>query len=82
MEPEEFGKLIGNIFKDPRKLYLISLILIVIFPPIDRVPSATRSFFEGWNFISKLGGIYHINLTYIGIEFAIVTVAFFLFKKK
>tara|TARA_Y100000768_G_C23761050_1_gene578599 strand:- start:350 stop:595 length:246 start_codon:yes stop_codon:yes gene_type:complete len=81
MEAEKFGKFIGSIIHDPRKLYLISLVLIILFPPINRVPS-TRAFFEGWNFITKLGGIYHINITYISIEFAIVTVAFLLFRKK
>lgn len=81
MEPEEFGKLVGRVLRDPKKLYILSLVLIVLFPPINRVPS-TRAFFEGWHFISKLGGIYHINMSYIAIEFAIVTIAFLLFRKK
>ena len=81
MSPEKFGKLIGMVIYDPKKLYILSLFLIVLFPPINRVPS-TRAFFEGWHFISKLGGIYHINMSYIAIEFAIVTIAFLIFRKR
>ena len=81
MEAEKTGKLVGKIIRDPKKLYIISLVLIFLFPPINRVPSE-KSFFVGWDFITKLGGIYHINVTYILIEFAIVSIAYFLFRKK
>ena len=82
MEPEEFGKIIGKLLKDTKKLYIISLVIIFLFPPINRVPRPNMNFFEGWHFITKLGGVYHINLTYIIIEFVIVTVIYFVLKKK
>ena len=81
MEPEEFSKLIGKVLRDPKKLYIISLVLIVLFPPIDRIPGS-KVWFDGWHFISKLGGYYHVNMPYIMIEFALVTFAFFLVRKK
>tara|TARA_X000000950_G_scaffold261821_1_gene332426 strand:+ start:59 stop:205 length:147 start_codon:yes stop_codon:yes gene_type:complete len=34
MEPEEFGKLVKKIISDPKKLYAISLVLIILFPPL------------------------------------------------
>ena len=35
MEPEEFGKLVKKILSDPKKVYVIALIGIVIFPPTE-----------------------------------------------
>jgi len=80
MEPEEFGKLVKKIISDPKKLYAISLVTIVLFPPINFVTSIQQ--FKGWFFITKLGGRYHINITYLIIEIALVTVLYYLFRKK
>lgn len=80
MEPEEFGKLVKKIISDPKKLYAISLVLIILFPPINFVTSISQ--FKGWFFITKLGGFFHINIQYLIIEVALVTVLYYLFRKK
>ena len=80
MEPEEFGKLVKKILGDPKKLYAIALVLIVLFPPVNFAPGSVM--FKGWFFISKLGGYYVINTTYLIIEFFLITVIYYLFRKK
>ena len=83
MEPEEFGKLVRKIISDPKKLYSIGLILIVLFPPINKVYTySERISFKGWGFITDLGGRYHINIIYLIIEFILITVLYYLFRKK
>ena len=87
MEPannfaEKLGKLVKIITSDPRKLYAVGLILIVLFPPINRVVSSENIRFQGWDFITSLGGRYQINITYLIIEFVLITVVYYLFKKK
>ena len=83
MEPEEFGKLVKKIISDPKKLYSIGLILIVLFPPINRqMVYSDGNSFRGWGFITDLGGRYHINITYLIIEFVLITVLYYLFRKK
>jgi len=79
MEPEEFGKLVKKILGDPKKLYAIALVLIVLFPPVNFAPEVM---FKGWFFISKLGDYYVINTTYLIIEFILITVIYYLFRKK
>jgi hypothetical protein len=80
MEPEEFVKLVKKIISDPKKLYAISLVLIILFPPINFVTRISQ--FKGWFFITKLGGFYHINIQYLIIEVALVKVLYYLFRKK
>jgi hypothetical protein len=75
------GKIFGFIIK-PFGIYLTSIILIVLFPPIET--SHTNSF-QGWGFISELGGSWRINMVYFLSEIGIVTLvyfAYFLSKKK
>ena len=86
MEPvnnveEKLGRFVKNIISDPKKLYVIGLILIVLFPPINRITSASTRF-QGWEFITGLGGRYHINIPYLIIEFILITVVYYLFRKK
>ena len=86
MEPvnnveEKLGRFVKNIISDPKKLYAIGLILIVLFPPINKVMSRSTRF-EGWEFITNLGGRYHINIAYLIIEFVLITVIYYLFRKK
>jgi len=79
MEPEEFGKLVKKILSDPKKVYVIALIGVVIFPPTE---SASTGYDRGWQFITAIGGNLQINTTYLIIEFVIITVIYYLFRKK
>jgi len=75
------GKIFGFI-KTPFGIYLTSIVLIVLFPPIEN--SHTNSF-HGWGFINELGGSWRINMVYFLSEIGIVTLvyfAYFLSKKK
>jgi len=75
------GKFVKIISK-PFLIYLFFIILIVLFPPIET--SHTNSF-QGWGFISELGGSWRINMVYFLSEIGIVTLvyfAYFLSKKK
>jgi len=77
MEPEELGKSVKKIIGNPKKLYAIALVLIVLFPPI-----ATRDGRpKGWSFITDLEP-YRIDTTYLIIEFVVITVIYYLFRKK
>jgi hypothetical protein len=64
-----------------KEIYVLSLIMIVLFPPFIRVRTNIEVF-EGWKFISNLGGIKQIKISYLLIELALVTVVFLLFRKK
>jgi hypothetical protein len=76
-------KNIKKILKDPRTYYVIALLVIVLYPPInDTWPRGKRSEFIGWDFISLLGGDYKINIPYIAIEFFIVSIIYFIYRKK
>ncbi len=78
---DEIFRFIKKIPREPKKVYAVALILIVLFPPIDRVfSSGTR--FQGWDFITALGGRYQINITYLIIEFVLITVIYYLFRNK
>jgi hypothetical protein len=74
------GKIVGFI-KKPFGIYLTSIILIVMFPPIEN--SYSKTFF-GWGFITDLGSYIRINMIYFLSEIGIVTLVFFayLFSKK
>ena len=73
------GRIAGFI-KTPFGIYLTSIILIVMFPPIETVNNT----FVGWGFITDLGGNIRINMIYFLSEIGIVTLVFFayLFSKK
>ena len=73
------GRIAGFI-KTPFGIYLTSIILIVMFPPIETIYNT----FVGWGFITDLGGNIRINMIYFLSEIGIVTLVFFayLFSKK
>ena len=71
-----------KILKDPRTYYVIALLGIIFFPPINETYAMTYSDFLGWYFISLLGGDYKINIPYIAIELFIVSVIYFIYRKK
>ena len=73
------GRIAGFI-KTPFGIYLTSIILIVMFPPIETINNT----FVGWGFITDLGGNIRINMIYFLSEIGIVTLVFFayLFSKK
>ena len=51
------GRIAGFI-KTPFGIYLTSIILIVMFPPIETINNT----FVGWGFITDLGGNIRINM--------------------
>ena len=67
-------------------VYLIFIILIILFPPIDWHRNAIRIEFEGWYFITDLGGDWKINVVYFLAEIGIVSLVYFFYlqsiKKK
>ena len=71
---------IAGFIKTPFGIYLTSIILIVMFPPIETINNT----FVGWGFITDLGGNIRINMIYFLSEIGIVTLVFFayLFSKK
>ena len=60
-------------------IYLIFIILIILFPPIDFHRSSGRIRFEGWYFITALGGDWKINVVYFLGEIGIVTLIHFFY---
>jgi hypothetical protein len=75
------GKFAKVVLK-PFPIYLFFIILIVMFPPME---SRYSNVFQGWNFITDLGGLLKINMVYFLSEIGIVTLvyfAYFLSKKK
>ena len=75
------GKIFGFI-KTPFGIYLTSIVLIVLFPPIE---TRHTNYFLGWDFISELGVGARINMVYFLSEIGIVTLVFFMYflsKKK
>ena len=64
-----------------KEIYVLTLILIILFPPMASFRTNIEVF-EGWKFISYLGGIKQIKISYLLIELALVTVVFLLFRKK
>ena len=79
---DEIFRFIKKIPREPKKIYAAALILIILFPPVNFVASGAVKRFEGWNFITSLGDRYHINITYLLIEFILATILFFLFRNK
>jgi len=72
-------------FKDPRFYYIIALLCILTYVPTDYF-RYTRLIDFGWDFVWNLevyGSQYSkINFPYLFIEFAFVTIVFFLYRKK
>ena len=73
---------------DPRIYYVLALILILIYPPMNYHENLKFIYFDGWHPITDLGGTfsygdqYSLNLTYLGIEFIFISIVFWLFYKK
>ena len=71
--------------KTPFGIYLIFIILIILFPPMDYYDSPRFPEFSGWWFITNLGGLSKINVIYFLGEIGIVTLVYFIYlqsKKK
>ena len=73
-----------KILKDPRTYYVIALIVIFLYPPINQFYPSGRKDFVGWDFIGMVGynGRWHISIPVIAIEFFIVSVIYFIYRKK
>ena len=73
---------LGRIFsfiKTSFGVYLIFIILIILFPPIDWHLDPKEIQFLGWKFITKLGGDDKINVVYFLGEIGIVTLVYFMY---
>ncbi len=70
--------------KDPRLYYLISLVIILIWVPIDYFENIRRPEFIGWEPFWNLVGdnTVKLNVTILAIEFVFITVIYILFRKK
>jgi hypothetical protein len=68
-----------SFIKTPFGVYLIFIILIILFPPIDWHLDPKEILFLGWEFITKLGGDYKINVVYFLGEIGIVTLVYFVY---
>ena len=72
-----------KILTDPRTYYVIALLVIFFFPPlIDTY--ANQDKFVGWYFVSRLIEIddWQIHIPYMVVEFIIVSVIYFIYRKK
>ena len=63
-----------------KRVYALSLITIVFFPPLSNYYTNRESFI-GWDFISNLGGYTQIKISYLLLEIALITIVFLLFRK-
>jgi hypothetical protein len=70
--------------KDAFIIYVVVLILIFIFPPMNIEESKNYVRFIGWNFISGLGGETKIDIPYLLVEIGMATLVyiFFIFSQK
>ncbi len=79
---------LGKIFsfiKTSFGVYLIFIILIILFPPVDYYERPKFPVFSGWWFIVDVGGDAKINIIYFLSEIGIVTLVYFMYlqsKKK
>jgi hypothetical protein len=64
--------------KNPFGIYLIFIILIILFPPMDW-HQHSKIVFDGWSFIADLGGSIKINVIYFLGEIGIVTLVYFIY---
>jgi hypothetical protein len=63
-------------------IYLIFIILIILFPPIDWHKGGPMHIdFIGWHFITWLGNNYKINVVYFLGEIGIVSLIYFFYLK-
>jgi hypothetical protein len=70
-------------FLDARIYYAIALIGIFTWVPMNQVRGKKQTFDEyDWIFNSYMFSTYKINFVYLGFEFLVITILFFLFKKK
>jgi hypothetical protein len=60
-------------------VYLIFIILIILFPPVDYYDNPRFPVFSGWWFITDVGGIAKINIIYFLGEIGIVTLVYFVY---
>ena len=74
-----------DLLRDPRFYYIIALLCILIYVPTDYFRGIRQTDF-GWDFVWNLevDRIYSskINFPYLFIEFAFITIVFFLYRKK
>ena len=85
IEDKDFVDKVFDFVKNPFKLYLIFIILIVLFPPMNTNFGRNPGRFDGWDFIYWLGNGYEINVIYLLLEVGIVTLVYFIYlqsKKK
>jgi hypothetical protein len=70
--------------KDAFIIYVVVLILIFLFPPMNIEESKNYVRFIGWNFISMLGGEIKIDIPYLLVEVGMATLVyiFFLISQK
>jgi len=59
-------------------IYVIFIILIILFPPIDDY-TYRKIEFIGWSFITDLGGDWKINVVYFLGEIGIVSLVYFFY---
>ena len=81
---KEFPDNLIEFIKTPFGIYLILIFLIILFPPTDYHYSHKIDF-NGWSFISDLGGNLKINIIYFLCEIGIGTLVYFIYlqsKKK
>jgi hypothetical protein len=73
-----------EIIKDAFIIYVVVLILIFLFPPMNIEESKNYVRFIGWNFISMLGGEIKIDIPYLLVEVGMATLVyiFFLISQK
>ena len=60
-------------------IYVIFIILIILFPPIDTLNIYNKPYFVGWSFITDLGGDWKINVVYFLGEIGIVSLVYFFY---
>jgi hypothetical protein len=58
---------------------IVTGFLIILFPPIDSHGYRNETEFEGWYFITALGGDWKINVVYFLGEIGIVTLIHFFY---
>jgi hypothetical protein len=79
---DKFFYFLGKLFafvKTSFGIYLVVIILIILFPPIDWHLSPKNIDFLGWNFITAVRGDEKINVVYFFGEIGIVTLVYFIY---
>ena len=78
-EDNDFIDKVFDFVKNPFRFYLIFIILIVLFPPMNTNLGNSPGRFVGWDFIYWLGYGSEINVTYLLLEIGIVTLVYFIY---